>query len=143
MLNGDLESTFRQWHPSLRRAAGCITPGFLADSRLPVHFAPATVTLNASCSPAACTSSVSPCLRFPRRNSLGQWILQVFLHSTAHRSSAVGWIVSLIDQKLECGPIHVNLDILGAYPLDDFCHLETHNLDQVVPLELVEDDYVI
>ena len=54
--------------------------------------------------------------------------LQVFLHSTAHRSSAVVWIVSLIDQKLDCGRIQVNLDILGAYPLDDFCHLEIHNL---------------
>src|SRR5258706_2004710 len=46
-----------------------------------------------------------------------------------YRSSAVGWIVSLVDQKLDCGRIQVNLDILGAYPLDDFCHLEIHNLD--------------
>ena len=60
---------------------------------------------------------------------LGQWVLQVFLRSTANRSSAVVWIVSLIDQKLDCGRIQVNLDILGAYPLDDFCHLEIHNLD--------------
>src|SRR5258708_33087705 len=43
----------------------CITPDFLADFRLPVHFAPAAVTLNASCSPAACTSSVSLFLMFP------------------------------------------------------------------------------
>src|SRR6202162_169492 len=67
-------------------------------------------------------------LDVPSQELLGQWILQVFLHSTAHRSSAVGWIVSLIDQKLDCAPIQVNLDILGAYPLDDFCHLEIHNL---------------
>src|SRR6516164_2056192 len=60
---------------------------------------------------------------------LGQRILQVFLHRTTHRSSAVGRIVSLIDQKLDGGRIQVNLDILGAYPLDDFCHLEIHNLD--------------
>src|SRR3984893_940759 len=59
-------------------------------------------------------------LDVPSQEPLGQWILEVFLHSTAHRSSAVGWIVSLIDQKLDCAPIHVNLDILGAYPLDDF-----------------------
>src|SRR5271157_4464047 len=82
-------------------------------------------------------------LDVPSQEPLGQWILQVFLHSTAHRSSAVGWIVSLIDQKLDCGRIQVNLDILGAYPLDDFCHLEIHNLDQVVPLKLVEHDDVI
>src|SRR5260370_34945347 len=63
------------------------------------------------------------------QESLGQRVLQVLLHSTAHRSSAVGWIVSLIDQKLDSGRIQVNLDILGAYPLDDFCHLEIHNLD--------------
>jgi hypothetical protein len=35
----------------------------------------------------------------PLQELLGQWILQVFLHSTAHRSSAVCWIVSLIDQS--------------------------------------------
>src|SRR6516162_10848795 len=45
---------------------------------------------------------------------LGQRILQVFFHSTTHRSSAVGWIVSLIDQKLDCARIQVNLDIFGA-----------------------------
>src|SRR5258705_13152754 len=47
---------------------------------------------------------------------LGQWILQEFLHSTAHRSSAVGWIGSFIDQKLDCAPIQLNLNILAAYP---------------------------
>ena len=52
---------------------------------------------------------------------LCQWILQEFLHGTAHRSSAVDWIVSFIDQKLDCAPIQLNLDVLGAYPLDDFC----------------------
>ena len=36
-------------------------------------------------------------LDVPSQEPLGQWILQVFLHGTAHRSSAVGWIVSLID----------------------------------------------
>src|ERR1700693_888700 len=53
-------------------------------------------------------------LDVPSQELLGQRILQVFLHSTAHRSSAVGWIVSLIDQKLNCAPIQVNFDILGA-----------------------------
>jgi len=71
-------------------------------------------------------------LDVPSQEFLGQRILEVFPHSTAHRSSAVDWIVALIDQKLDCGRIQVNLDILGAYPLDDFCHLEIHNLDQVV-----------
>ena len=84
-----------------------------------------------------------PLLDVPSQELLGQRILQVFLHSTAHRPSAVGWIVSLVDQQLDCGRIQVNPDILGAYPLDDFCHLKIHNLDEVVPLELVEDDYVI
>src|SRR5271167_130901 len=74
---------------------------------------------------------------------LSHRILEVFLHSTAHRSSAVDWIVSLIDQKIDCGRIQVNLDILGAYPSDDFCHFEVHNLDQLVPLELAEHDDVI
>jgi hypothetical protein len=68
-------------------------------------------------------------LDVPSQELLGQWILQIFLHSTAHRSSAVGWIISLIDQKLDCGRIQVNLDILGAYPLEDFCHLEIYNSD--------------
>jgi hypothetical protein len=40
VLNDDLESTLEQCHPSLRRTC-CITPDFLADSRLPVQFAPA------------------------------------------------------------------------------------------------------
>jgi len=80
---------------------------------------------------------------FPRRSSSTSRSSRYFSTGTAHRSSAVGWIVSLIDQKLECGRIQVNLDILGAYPLDDFCHLEIYNLDQVVPFELAEDDYVI
>jgi hypothetical protein len=48
-------------------------------------------------------------LDVPSQKLLGRRILQVFLHSMAHRSSAVGWIVSLIDQKLDCGPIQVNL----------------------------------
>jgi hypothetical protein len=74
---------------------------------------------------------------------LGQQIFQVFLHSTTHRSSAIGWIVALIDQKLECGRIQANLDILDAYSLDDFCHLKIYNLDQVVSLKLVEHDHVI
>ena len=37
----------------------------------------------------------------------------------------------------------LNLDILAANSFDDFCHLEIHNLDQVVALKLVEDDHVI
>jgi hypothetical protein len=71
----------------------------------------------------------------PSQELLGLRILQVFLHGTAHRSSAVGWIVSSIDQKIDCGRIQLNPDILGAYPLDDFRHLEIHNLDQVVALD--------
>src|SRR4029077_12254803 len=57
-----------------------------------------------------------PLLDVSSQELLGQRILQVFLHSPAHRSSAVGWIESLIDQTLDCGRIQVNLDILGAYP---------------------------
>src|SRR5262249_42564068 len=82
-------------------------------------------------------------LDVPSQELFGQRILQVFFHSTAHRSSAVDRIVSLIDQKLDRGPIQVNLDIFGAYPHDDFCHLKLHNPGQVIPLELVEDDHVI
>jgi hypothetical protein len=55
----------------------------VADCRLPLHVAPATVALNASCSPAACTSSVSPCLMFPRRNSSARGSSRYF--STARR----------------------------------------------------------
>ena len=55
-----------------------------------------------------------PLLDVPSQELLGQRILQVFLHGSAHWSSAVGWIVALIDQKLDCGRIQVNLDILGA-----------------------------
>src|SRR5262245_19504976 len=84
-----------------------------------------------------------PLLDVPSQELLGQWILQVFLDRTTHRSSAVDWIVSLIDKQLHCAPIQVNLNILGAYPLNDFGHLEIHNLDEVVLLELVEDDHVI
>ena len=51
--------------------------------RLPVHVAPATVTFNASCSPAACTSSVSPCWMFPRKNSSASGSSRNF--STARR----------------------------------------------------------
>ena len=71
-----------EWPPFVP-ACCCITRDFLADSRLPVHFAPATVTLNASCSPAACTSSVSPCLMLPRRNSSASGSSRYF--STARR----------------------------------------------------------
>jgi hypothetical protein len=53
-------------------------------------------------------------LDVPSQELLGQRILQVFLHSTAHRPSAVGWIVSLVDQQLDCGRIQVNPDILGV-----------------------------
>src|SRR5258708_38856255 len=53
-------------------------------------------------------------LDVPSQELLGPWILQVFLHSTANRPSAVGWIESLIDQKFDCGRIQVNLDIIGA-----------------------------
>src|SRR5262245_8664016 len=70
-----------------------------------------------------------PLLDVPSQELLGKRILQVFLDRTTHRSSAVDWIVSLIDKQLYCAPIQVNLDILSAYPLDDFCHLEIHNLD--------------
>jgi hypothetical protein len=51
--------------------------------RLPVHVAPATVTFNASCSSAACTSSVSPCWMFPRKNSSASGSSRNF--STARR----------------------------------------------------------
>jgi hypothetical protein len=68
-------------------------------------------------------------LDIPSQKLLGQWIFEVFLHGTAHRSSAVDWIVALIDQKLDCAPVQLNLDVLGAYSFDDFCHLEIHNLD--------------
>jgi hypothetical protein len=60
-------------------------------------------------------------LDVPSQGLLGKWILQVFLHCTAHRSSAVGWIVSFIDKKLDCAPIQLDLDTLAAYPVDDFC----------------------
>jgi hypothetical protein len=42
-------------------------------------------------------------LDVPSQELLGQRILQVFFHGTADRSSAVGRIVSLLDQKLDCG----------------------------------------
>jgi hypothetical protein len=77
---------------------------------------------------------------FPPRSSSASRSSRYFSNSTAQRSSPVGWIVSLIDQKLECDRIQANFDIFDAHPLDDFCHLEIHNLDQVVSLELVEDD---
>jgi hypothetical protein len=39
------------------------------------------------------------------------------LHAAGEKLAfKVGWIVSLVDQKLDCGRIQVNLDILGAYP---------------------------
>jgi len=65
----------------------------------------------------------------PSQKLLGQWILEEFLHSAAHRPSAVDWIVALIDQKLDCALIQLNLDVLTAYSFDDFCHLEIHNLN--------------
>src|SRR5208283_4395058 len=116
-----LESTFRQWNPSIRRAAASRS----ASERTPVcRF---TLFRLSHLERKFFTSRVHlqrvALLDVPSQKLLGQRILQVFLHSTAHRSSAVGWIVSLIDQKLDCGRIKVNLDILGAYPLDDFCHL--------------------
>src|SRR5262245_48838555 len=49
-----------------------------------------------------------PLLDVPSQELLGQWILQVFLDRTTHRSSAVDWIVSLIDKQLHCAPIQVN-----------------------------------
>src|SRR5260370_9067220 len=63
-------------------------------------------------------------IRRPPRSTLFPYTTLFRSHSTAHRSSAVDWIVSLIDQKLDCGRIQVNLDILGAYPLDDKVHLD-------------------
>ena len=71
-----------EWPPFVP-AGCCISPDFLADSRLPFHVAPATVTFNASCSPAACTSTVSPCLMFPRKNSSASGSSRYF--STARR----------------------------------------------------------
>src|SRR6266403_1819524 len=82
-------------------------------------------------------------LDVPSQELLGQWVLQVLLHCTTHSSRAVDGIESLIDQKLDCSRVQVNFDILGAYSRDNFCHLEIHNLDQVVSLKLVEDDHVI
>ena len=63
----------------------CISaqPRLLSGPHLPVHFAPATVTLNASCSPAACSSSMSPWWMFPRRNSSASGSSRYF--STARR----------------------------------------------------------
>src|SRR6202047_2235758 len=135
-----VESTFRQLHPSFRGAASPPT-----SWRIPIcRF---TLRRLSHLERQLFTSRVHlqriALLDVPSQELLGQRILQVFLHGTAHRSSAVGWIVSPIDQKLDCVRIQLNPDILGAYPLDDFCHLEIHNLDQVVALEPVEDDYVI
>jgi hypothetical protein len=67
-----------EW-PPLVPAYCCISP----DSRLPFHVAPATVTFNANCSSAAYTSSVSPWLMFPRKNSSASGSSRNF--STARR----------------------------------------------------------
>src|SRR6202048_1476076 len=94
-------------------ACCCITPDYLVDSRLPVPF---TLLRLSHLERQLFTSRVHlkrvALLDVPSQELLGQRILQVFLYSTAHRSSAVGWIVSLINQKHECAPIQVNLDIL-------------------------------
>src|SRR4029077_13178086 len=130
------ESTFRQWHPSLRRIAA--SPRLLSGLPFVGSFCSGYSHLERQLFTSRVHLQRLALLEVPSQELLGQWILQVFLHSTAHRSSAVDGIVALIDTKPDCGCIPVNLDILGASPLDDFCHLEIHNLDQVVPLELVE-----
>src|SRR5260370_27960453 len=135
------ESTFRHWFPSLRRIAA--SPRLLSGLPFVGSFCSSYSHLEHQLFTSRVHLQRLALLEVPSQELLGQWILQVFLHSTAHRSSAVDWIVALIDQKLDCGRIQVNLDVLGAYPLDDFCHPEIHNLDQVVSLKLVEDDHVI
>jgi len=86
---------------------------FLKDLPLPVHLVPTPATLESQLLTCCVRLQRVALLDVASQELLGQRILQVFLHSTAHGSSAVGWIVSLIDEQLDCAPIQVNLDILG------------------------------